>query len=497
MKIKSITITNYKAFYGKYKINVKGKNLFIYGENGSGKSSLYYALKDFFQSSMEDIDLSNVENIFIKKTSKGKCAIEIIFYNPEDRRKTIPYIFSTTQKDTQSSKDTRIRDANSLKSFLTYKHLLEIHHIQKGRKIDLFNLLVNGVLNHFKFALTNGKELGQLWRKVESIIAKKTDRTYPLNQKKKETNNALKAFNDAFGELFKEDSPEYILKHVKPILERFNHNIDLKLSYRQAKPGPDYQSIENNNVGIELTYAGQKVDKPHLFLNEARLSAIAISIYLGMIKRHIQGIPCKFLFLDDIFIGLDIANRLPLLKILNSDFQDYQIFITTYDKPWYEYAKSFLKSSEGWQTLEFYIEETKAGYEIPKIFDNTDLLQKAKYHLENSDYKSAAVYARSAFEKILRKYCNDKKKAVVFKQKRKRYTTEDFWKVANKDISPDLITAIEQYRGLVLNPFSHYNTEKNEFRTELKDAIAAVGNLKTELNNLSPIFALFLTVITI
>ena len=51
--------------------------------------------------------------------------------------------------------------------------------------------------------------------------------------------------------------------------------------------------------------------------------------HLGMIKRHVQGIPCKVPFLDDIFIGLDIANRLPLLEILESDFPDYQIFIIT------------------------------------------------------------------------------------------------------------------------------------------------------------------------
>jgi len=49
MKIKTIEIKNYKAFYGKHTIKIGGKNIFIYGENGSGKSSLYYALKDFFQ----------------------------------------------------------------------------------------------------------------------------------------------------------------------------------------------------------------------------------------------------------------------------------------------------------------------------------------------------------------------------------------------------------------------------------------------------------------
>jgi len=57
-----------------------------------------------------------------------------------------------------------------------------------------------------------------------------------------------------------------------------------------------------------------------------------------MIKRHVQGIPCKVLFLDDIFIGLDIANRLPLLSILENEFPEYQVFITSYDKPWFEHA---------------------------------------------------------------------------------------------------------------------------------------------------------------
>ena len=57
MRIQVVEVTNYKAFFGTHKIKVGGKNLFIYGENGSGQSSLYYALNDFFQSPIEDIDL--------------------------------------------------------------------------------------------------------------------------------------------------------------------------------------------------------------------------------------------------------------------------------------------------------------------------------------------------------------------------------------------------------------------------------------------------------
>ena len=386
--------------------------------------------------------------------------------------------------DTDSGKDTSIRDANKLKSFLTYKHLLEIHHIQKGQQIDLFNLLVNGVLKHFRYTLTHGKELGELWQTVETLIAKTTDISYNLPQKKKDINAALLIFNETFSELFKTDSPEYILKHANPILDQFNHNLQIKLTYRQAKPNSDYQAIENNNVHIDLTYAGKKIAEPHLFLNEARLSAIAISIYLGMIKRHIQGIPCKILFLDDIFIGLDIANRLPLLNILKSEFPDYQIFITTYDKPWYEYAKSYLEGAENWKTLEFYAQETDGGYEIPLINDG-DFLKKAEEYYKDCDYKAAAVYTRSAFEKTLRKYCENKKKKITFKSKLKDYTTQDFWSAVCADITPFTKSEIEQYRDLVLNPFSHYNTEKHEFKTELKDAIDAVTRLKKELTELT------------
>jgi len=260
--------------------------------------------------------------------------------------------------------------------------------------------------------------------------------------------------------------------------------VDLKLFYGQARPSNDYQTIENKYVHVELTYAGKSVTKPHLFLNEARLSAIAISIYLGMIKRHIQGVPCKILFLDDIFIGLDIANRLPLLNILRTEFDEYQIFITTYDKPWYEYAKSFLEGASGWSTLEFYTEVSREGYEIPKIFDNQDLLVKAQYHFDNSDYKAAAVYTRSAFEKILQRYCEKKRKKIAFKSKLKNYTAKNFWDEVKSDVLPATQIRLETYTNLVLNPFSHYDTEIHEIRTELEAAIQAVKDLKTELDSI-------------
>lgn len=68
--IKEITLYNFKASYGETKIELDGKNLLMYGENGSGKSSVYWALYTLLQSSTKEIgetdkyfDFNHEENL--------------------------------------------------------------------------------------------------------------------------------------------------------------------------------------------------------------------------------------------------------------------------------------------------------------------------------------------------------------------------------------------------------------------------------------------------
>ena len=154
MKIQNITINKYKAFTKEEKIPIGGSNVFIYGENGSGKSSFYYALKDFFQSSVENVQMSNLRNFNL--TDGGTdCSIEVEFDGGAKN------ILNETTKNTNI---TQIKEANRLKSFLTYKHLLGVHNVKISDKIDVFELVVNGVLKHFKSELiTENIELSKLW----------------------------------------------------------------------------------------------------------------------------------------------------------------------------------------------------------------------------------------------------------------------------------------------------------------------------------------------
>ena len=52
--ISKITIDGFKAFPDNFTLELEGKNLLMYGENGSGKSSIYYALHSLLQSQCKD-----------------------------------------------------------------------------------------------------------------------------------------------------------------------------------------------------------------------------------------------------------------------------------------------------------------------------------------------------------------------------------------------------------------------------------------------------------
>lgn len=58
MKITKISVQSFRAFDEPFELDLDGgRNLLLHGENGSGKSSIYVALKRFFEERGDDIAL--------------------------------------------------------------------------------------------------------------------------------------------------------------------------------------------------------------------------------------------------------------------------------------------------------------------------------------------------------------------------------------------------------------------------------------------------------
>jgi len=244
-------------------------------------------------------------------------------------------------------------------------------------------------------------------------------------------------------------------------------------------------SVGLQRISLNIKFFDQLINNHHNFLNEARLSAIALSIYFASILQQPKS-ELSILALDDVLIGLDMANRLPVIDILEHYFSEYQIFFITHDKLWFEMMKMRTEEKK-WKYAELYCNPNN-GIESPIYTDNKKYLDRAKEHLQANDYKAAAIYARTAFEVTLKKFCTNKNIKIKYRENIKELESNDFWKEIKLFCKKEntlflcviLVDEIELYRSIVLNPLSHSQIISLT-KDEVNKAINAIEKLEIAL----------------
>ena len=469
MRITEIEIKNFKAFYGTYRIDLRksGKNLLVYGENGSGKSSLYFALKLFLESGDDPSHrFENNQNIFITDAGYIKLGFRA---DPQSRLEI--YEWSESVKETNHQ---LIIEASRAKGFLDYKSLLETHYVpRESNTVNVFNLMVETLLANT--VNIEGRSLADDWTDIQSPYPRRsaTNQIATLER-------LIENFNSELANRLVELQPK-----ASEILGKFEHNVDIQFNFPGIKYNRETKKLDNQEILLTVDLFNTNIPEHHLFLNEARLSAIAIAIYFASILIQPES-HLKILALDDVLIGLDMSNRLPVLDILDEYFSDYQIFLTTYDKAWYEIVKQRTSNAE-WEYAEFYTKKTN-NYEIPVHVQDKPYLEKAQAYLDANDYKACVIYLRTAFEIAIKRFCDKKSLQVRYCENPKDLTSEDFWTPIKtgtlRDGTPFLeqcfIKKIELYRSIILNPLSHSRIVP-EVKREISDAIEAVEKLEDKL----------------
>lgn len=93
---------------------------------------------------------------------------------------------------------------------------------------------------------------------------------------------------------------------------------------------------------------------------------------------------------------------------------------------------------------------------------------------------NAAIYLRTAFEHLLKRYCDKKSLPVKYKEKAKVLTSDDFWTVVKPHVPSTLADEVEHARELIMNPLSHSRII-SVYPAEVKEAIDIIKRLKQEL----------------
>ena len=468
MRITKIEIKNFRAFYGRpYQINLHraGKNLLIYGENGSGKSSLYLALEYFLESSEDDsYQFENYQNIFIADAGYIKLHLRA------DRRSNEQtYEWSQSVKETN---DPLFIEASKAKGFLDYKALLETHYVHRESGIvNVFDLLVKNLLGNTVSGLT-GRSLADDWEDIQPPFPRRnaTNQIAILEEQ-------IETFNLELADRLTE-----LQTKASEILEKFEYDVKIEFDFQGITYNRDNKMLDGEQILLKVKFFDRDIPLHHRFLNEAKLSAIAIAIYFSSILVQPES-DLKILALDDVLIGLDMSNRLPVIDILEEYFSGYQIFFLTYDRIWYEIVRQQTEDSK-WKYAEFYFSKTDEC-EIPRYVEDRAYLEKAQEYFAENDYKACAIYLRTAFEEAIKKFCDTNGLSVRYSEDPRKLTSEDFWTAIKKRdfLQNSLINEIELYRKFILNPLSHA-TIVNIIKKEISGAIDAVENLEQELKKL-------------
>lgn len=534
--ITEITLNNFRAFGKPETIKIpKGNHLLIYGENGSGKSSIYNAMKDFFSSSSASTETKFKLNLFEDAASNHSGSVKVRI--EEDGQQPKEYKFSEPDSGSDHRQNEIIL-ANKFKGFLDYKRMLKVHAIEipDGKTPDLFELIAKELLQEhrvadprggvttveflkeynevattlttlkYEHALTTEAELNERFAEIEkelgdmdvagededakpSLIAAIMD--YEEEQKKikialkiLEAKKHLSLLNNEFRELLKK-----VLAIANDYLNTyFKNKISLDANYSNLSYTEATNKM-NESLSLKILYAGREIPFYQAFLNEARLSALAISIYLASIKTfNPTEDSLKVLYLDDVFIGLDTSNRFPLLEIIKDKFiaDGFQIFVSTYDREWFELSRHWFQTKFPGKikAIEIFIEDDDNPNtpDYPVVIPYEGSLAKAKALFKCKDYPAAGNYLRKECETIIKKYLPDTFKidengSPIDELEPLMKKLEELFELSGIPKPKELLDAIRIYRKALLNPTSHSDIKSALFKKEINEAFEIVNKL--------------------
>jgi energy-coupling factor transporter ATP-binding protein EcfA2 len=522
VKITRIELQNFRAFNERFGLDLEGgKNLLLHGENGSGKSSIYFALKRFFEERGDDITKhcnlfspadrqSSVEVRILGKDVTGIDYDDLVCWNASEGH-PLPVPSDPSHAPVSEKIRSLLLDSSRRAGFLDYRAMLRTHLISnalprqnagptshdliygaelKGLETQLFDLVSLVIVAGVRVTAGGGSvtTLGELMRKVWELRP-----AHRYVRDLQPANAAANEFNAAFNAVLPD-----LQKKLSEFLGYFE-NHQLSVRFQPVSLAWDKRTLELTGAELvpQISFREKPIVDYHHVLNEARLSAIAICLFLAgvVLSDNDYGNPRypRFLVLDDALIGLDLENRLPVLRMLTTEhFRNYQIFLFTHDRVWFDLARGHLPEKNGWMHLELIADED-TGHLVPRLRSSEGDIARAKEHLQNGDLKAAAVYARSAFEWKLRAVCQRCGIRISFKPDADKVGVGELWdgivqrqkeraeQIAKgaqiSNFVPDNLTAdVETMRSTVLNKLSHTGTS-GLVRAEVAAAIATVESI--------------------
>lgn len=472
IKIKTLTICDFRAFAGPEPVTIalNGKNLLVFGENGAGKSTIFHALDEFFSAAQPNPVARKERLMALKNIFSGGPDNDVFVEVAMDDGST-PARWSTMRHPADTSPvsaDPHVVNGAYRKAILDYRSLLDINYRHGTNEVNLFDVCVRVLLRDYP-AIHNGQQsrLFDLWQNLTDYL------TY--GQLRKANLEAIDALAISFNEGLRE-AIDRLLTPVNSLLAELGWG-DVRvvaldtpgITYNKAtwRDGRDY---DGKVINAHVAFRDKDLSYPQTFLNEARLSALALAIYFAgrqVCAATLQTDTPRIMVLDDVLIGLDQSNRLPVIDVLAKHFKDWQIILLTHDRVWFEMTRAYQRRHNAdrfWNYAKIHSDDDPSKAPIVSLATSSaaaDVLADGRNFLKQGHFNAAGNYARIAVELALREFCESKKVLVSYQQLPDKTPVSELLTAA-KSFSTKAngtydipLSAIYMYTEILFNKLSH------------------------------------------
>lgn len=513
-RIIKIEIENFKFFKNVFPIDVDGKNILLYGENGAGKSSIYWSVYTHFQAyAKNQVEAQkyftsghpqNLRNRYAATTDGS--SIKIYFDNGKGMIKTVED--SDTCYYAADAEVLRFMKFTAMSSdFMNYKFLSSLFDFRNSQDNEVFLLFEKEVLPYIDLDQllwringedTNTYNAGEWWRYINRTYAlgaiPRSNRTNAFDQRTPLYKN-YKDLLQQFNELLQSKLSLLVVKANNIIKDVFHLESKLILQYECATFNNRLASrrfdgkLHRPKIYLKATMeSDQLVDRsiiehPRSFFNEAKITCMALALRLAILESHPSSLEApSVLFIDDLLISLDMPFRRKIIEILLTYTNKFQTFIFTHDRAFYHLVSSEIKikgNQNDWKKYELYMQHIN-GMPEPYLVEPKTHLEKAKMLLQNLEIPASVNAARRAAEQELKRLLPTN---LIFNEKSQTFQCdlngliERYCRFAKNIGLPDVIPHLQDERKLLLNPFSHDDINTPFYRNELDFTIHEIENL--------------------
>jgi energy-coupling factor transporter ATP-binding protein EcfA2 len=153
-RLHKIEITNFKAFKETFTLDLEGRHLLLYGQNGSGKSSLYWAIYTFLQSAQKKkgeiakyFDENNPENLLnIHTKDQSPRPAGQLAFTFRDQATGADITHRLSQSVHSTCNDPFILKGDLASDFITYRFTFGFSHFRNSEKFNVWPLFEQEIL---------------------------------------------------------------------------------------------------------------------------------------------------------------------------------------------------------------------------------------------------------------------------------------------------------------------------------------------------------------